>query len=60
MVHLTVNDSERMVVRVEQGKGQRDRYAMLSHALLELLRAWWHHAVGANKDLERSATHESS
>jgi integrase/recombinase XerD len=45
IVHLTVNDidSERMVIRVEQGKGQRDRYAMLSPALLELLRAWWHH-----------------
>ena len=46
VVHLTVNDidSERMVIRVEQGKGQRDRYAMLSPALLELLRAWWRHA----------------
>lgn len=46
VVHLTVNDidSERMVIHVEQGKGQRDRYAMLSPALLELLRAWWRHA----------------
>lgn len=46
VVHLSVNDidSERMVIRVEQGKGQRDRYAMLSRALLELLRAWWRHA----------------
>jgi site-specific recombinase XerD len=46
VVHLTVNaiDSERMVIRVEQGKGKRDRYAMLSPALLELLRAWWRHA----------------
>ncbi len=45
IVHLMVNDidSERMVIRVEQGKGQRDRYAMLSPALLELLRAWWRH-----------------
>ena len=35
-------DSERMVMRVEQGKGRRDRYAMLSPTLLEVLRAWWH------------------
>jgi integrase/recombinase XerD len=34
-------DSKRMVIRVEQGKGRRDRYAMLSSHLLDLLRAWW-------------------
>jgi integrase/recombinase XerD len=46
VVHLSVTDidSERRVIRVEQGKGQRDRYAMLSPTLLELLRAWWRHA----------------
>ncbi len=46
VVQLTVGDidSERMVIRVEQGKGQCDRYAMLSPVLLELLRAWWRHA----------------
>ncbi len=34
-------DSTRMMLRVEQGKGRRDRYAMLSPQLLALLRVWW-------------------
>ena len=34
-------DSKRMVVRVEQGKGMKDRYVMLSPRLLEILREWW-------------------
>ena len=34
-------DSKRMVIRVEQGKGRKDRYVMLSPHLLDLLRAWW-------------------
>ena len=34
-------DSERMVIRIEQGKGRKDRYVMLSPHLLALLRAWW-------------------
>ena len=50
VVHLKVTDidSDRMILRVVQGKGQRDRYAMLSPSLLVLLRAWWRqgHAKG--------------
>jgi site-specific recombinase XerD len=34
-------DSKRMVIRVEQGKGQKDRYTMLSPKLLEALRLYW-------------------
>ena len=34
-------DSERKVLRVEQGKGRKDRNGMLSPRLLELLREWW-------------------
>ena len=34
-------DSKRMVLRIEQGKGRKDRFAMLSPQLLELLRDWW-------------------
>jgi integrase/recombinase XerD len=45
---VTDIDGQRMVLRVEQGKGQKDRYAMLSPVLLELLRTWWlqAHALG--------------
>jgi integrase/recombinase XerD len=34
-------DSQRMTLRIEQGKGRKDRYAMLSPVLLERLRLWW-------------------
>jgi site-specific recombinase XerD len=38
---LTDIDRDRMVIRVEQGKGKKDRYVILSPNLLELLREWW-------------------
>ena len=43
VVALKVSDiaSQRMLLRVEQGKGHRDRYAMLSPRLLQVLRTWW-------------------
>lgn len=43
VAHLKVDDidSTRMLIRVEQGKGRKDRNAMLSPQLLALLRLWW-------------------
>lgn len=53
VVNLKVSDidSERMVIRVDQGKGKRDRYAMLSPSLLELLRDWYRQGQSQHKML---------
>jgi integrase/recombinase XerD len=34
-------DSSRMVIRVRQGKGRKDRYVMLAPTLLTILRRYW-------------------
>jgi site-specific recombinase XerD len=43
VVHLRITDidSKRMMIRVQQGKGRRDRYTILSKRLLTELRAYW-------------------
>jgi site-specific recombinase XerD len=45
-------DSQRMTLRVEQGKGRKDRYAMLSPVLLERPRTWWRVARAQGKMLD--------
>jgi site-specific recombinase XerD len=49
---VTDIDSQRMILRIEQGKGSKDRYAMLSPVLLERLRGWWRVARAQGKMLE--------
>ncbi len=45
-------DSQRMTLRIEQGKGRKDRYAMLPPVLLERLRVWWRAARAQGKMLD--------
>jgi integrase/recombinase XerD len=45
-------DSTRMTLRIEQGKGRKDRYAMLCPVLLKQLRAWWRFAHAQGKILD--------
>jgi site-specific recombinase XerD len=53
VINLKVSDvdSKRMVLRVDQGKGHKDRYALLPPILLARLRSWWRHAQAEGKVL---------
>lgn len=48
-LRITDVDSQRMVLRVQKGKGSKDRYAMLSPVMLERLRTWYRVARGQGK-----------
>lgn len=54
IAHLKINDidSQRMLLHVEQGKGAKDRNALLSPALLEILRQWWRAAQTQRQSLK--------
>ena len=52
-------DSKRMLHPRREGKGRKDRHAMLSPQLLELLRDWWRHRAAARLAVSRPATRSS-
>mgnify|MGYP002640246264 CR=1 FL=1 len=54
IVQLKISDidSQRMIINVIQGKGSKDRYALLSEVLLEQLRDWWRYARKNNRILK--------
>ena len=39
--HHIESDADRMMIRVDQGKGKKDRYTILSHKLLADMRTYW-------------------
>ena len=51
VVNLRISDidSERMIIRIEQGKGAKDRHGMLSPALLPILRQWYRFGRSQNR-----------
>jgi site-specific recombinase XerD len=49
-------DKQRMLLRVQQGKGKKDRYAMLSPRLLVMLRCWWRAQHPAGRKYATSPT----
>jgi integrase/recombinase XerD len=53
-------DSERMVLRIEQGKGKKDRLAMLSPVLLGYLEDWWHYALARHLMLKVGGCFQAS
>lgn len=66
ITHLQVSDidSDRKVLRIEQGKGSKDRYVLLNDSLLELLRSYWqlYRPIGPlfyGADREKAISHGS-
>ena len=55
ITHLSISDidSERMIIHVRQGKGDKDRYALLSPELVKLLQQWWLSAYNEGKISKR-------